>query len=300
MLVKTLPARIKAVGGADGLAEGEFEAIVSVFGNVDSYGDVVMEGAFVDDLAAWSAKGDPIPVVWAHDWADPFSHLGTVVAAEEREKGLWVHGRVEDLDTNAKAAQVYRLLKGRRVTQFSFAYDVLEGGWGKREDREVYELRKMHIHEVGPCLLGANQETELLAVKARQLAAAAKAGHGLAVIDLGRLRQAKADLDTVLTAADAGTPADPQREGAPDLDLLPGTAPAEDPTTPPPGRPVDEGSGVVTPDDADRTTSETGQQPDEAASTPTDGAPSDQQVPAKSSPISPAQVVAWADLLTLT
>lgn len=314
MLVKTLPAKVKAVGSADGLAEGEFHALVSVFNNIDSYGDVVMPGSFADDLAEWAAKGDPIPVVWSHDWSNPFSHLGTVVEAKEVTEGLWVHGRIEDLDSNATAGQVYRLLKGRRVTQFSFAYDVLDGGWGERDDREVYELRKMHVHEVGPCLVGANRDTELLAVKARQMAQDAKAGVGVRALDLGQLKAARADLDAILAAAEeAGTnpadqppsgakisdnPANPQREGVPDLDLPPGVAPVGDTLTdPPPGRTVDEGSGVVSPDDAKNTTSETGQEPkDEAASTEPDGAPH-----AKSSPFaSPAQVVAWADLLTLT
>lgn len=312
MLVKTLPAKVKAVGSADGLAEGEFHALVSVFNNIDSYGDVVMPGSFADDLAEWAAKGDPIPVVWSHDWSNPFSHLGTVVEAKEVTEGLWVHGRIEDLDSNATAGQVYRLLKGRRVTQFSFAYDVLDGGWGERDDREVYELRKMHVHEVGPCLLGANRDTELLAVKARQMAQDAKAGVGVRALDLGQLKAARADLDAILAAAEeAGTnpadqppsgakisdnPANPQREGVPDLDLPSGTAPIDGaPTDPPPGREVDEGSGVVHPEDAKSTTPETGQQPDETASTEPDGAP-----PAKSSPNSPAQVTARAQLDLLT
>lgn len=164
---KSFPAFVKAAGEVDGLPEGEFHAIVSVFDNVDSYGDVVLPGAFTDTLAAWAEKGDPIPVIWSHRWDDPDCHVGVVVAAEERETGLWVHGRIDiDADAPLKAKQVHRLLKGRRVTQFSFAYDVTDAGWGKRDDREVYELRALDIHEVGPCLIGANQETELLAAKA--------------------------------------------------------------------------------------------------------------------------------------
>ena len=163
MKTKSFPARVKAAGSGDGLGDGQFEALVSVFGNVDSAGDVVMPGAFKDTLDTWAAKGDPIPVLWAHDWGDPFSHIGVVLAAEERDEGLWVRGEL-DLDS-PKAVQVNRLLKSRRVTQFSFAYDVLDAGYGKRDDVDVYELRKLHIFEVGPTLVGMNQETELLAAK---------------------------------------------------------------------------------------------------------------------------------------
>lgn len=139
--------------------DGTFEALVSVFGNVDAMGDAVMPGAFTDTLADWRAKGDPIPVVWSHQSQDPHAHIGQVLDAEERDAGLWVRGRL-DLDAPT-AAQVYRLLKGRRVTQFSFAYDVTDA----ETVDGVNELRAVTLHEVGPTPLGANPATELLAVK---------------------------------------------------------------------------------------------------------------------------------------
>lgn len=103
--------------------------------------------------------------------------------------------------TNPKAAQVYNLLKGRRVKQFSFAYDIVDGGWGQRDGSEVYELRELKVHEVGPCLLGVNQETELLAVKARALAADAKAGRTLSAKNYATLQSAYEAIGTVLASA---------------------------------------------------------------------------------------------------
>lgn len=217
MKTKDAPARVKAAGYDDGLNDGEFKAIVSVFGNIDSVGDVVVPGAFSDTLEHWKAKGDPIPVIWSHDWSDPYSHLGEVLDAVETTEGLFVHGAL-DLD-NPKAAQVYRLLKGRRVTQFSFAYDVLEGAWVDRDGESYYELRKLKLHEVGPCLLGANQETELLAVKANDLAARLKAGD---TVDLDQLAAAHQALGSLLEAAKTTSPTGEgttKREaGQPDLD----------------------------------------------------------------------------------
>lgn len=165
--LKQADATVKAVSG-DELDEGQFIALVSVFGNVDSYGDVVMPGAFTDTLKAWEASGDSIPVVWAHRWEDPFSHIGHVLEASETVDGLLVKGQL-DLE-NPTAVQVHKLLKSRRVKQFSFAFDVDDGGWGTRGvvdggERDVYELRKLTLNEVGPCLLGVNRETELRDVK---------------------------------------------------------------------------------------------------------------------------------------
>lgn len=164
--------------------DGRVRALVSVFNNIDSYGDVVVDGAFAKNLQEWEAKGDPIPFIWSHDWQDPFSHVGVVEKAVEGEAdgktGLIVDAYIspEERAANPKAAQVWRLLKARRVTQFSFAFDVVDGGWGTRTfkseagdelEREVYELRELKVLEVGPCLLGVNSETELIAAKAARL-----------------------------------------------------------------------------------------------------------------------------------
>ncbi|MFI5985048.1 HK97 family phage prohead protease [Streptomyces sp. NPDC051555] len=204
MRTKDFTARVKAAGVADGLAEGQFVAIVSVFGNEDSVGDVVRPGAFTETLAQWDAKGDPIPVIWSHAWGDPFAHVGVVVKAVETLQGLEVTGQIDDLDTNPTSQQVYRLLKGRRVTQFSFAYDVKEGAWVEDESHRYggyYELRRLQLHEVGPCLVGANQETELLAAKAHGLARGAKAGRVLSQANFNSLSQAHAAIGEVLAAA---------------------------------------------------------------------------------------------------
>ena len=130
---------------------GEFEALVSVFDNTDSYGDVVRPGAFAKSLAGWAESGDSIPVVWAHRWDDPFSHVGWVKSAEETARGLVVRGVIDDTD-NPTAKQVRALLRGRRIKQFSFAYDVLDSGPAKVDGKDVTELRELSILEVGPCL----------------------------------------------------------------------------------------------------------------------------------------------------
>ena len=208
MLMKSCPARVKAAGPDDGLADGQFRALVSVFGNKDSYGDVIVPGAFAETLAEWAASGDPIPVYYSHRMDDPDFNIGHVLEARETDEGLEVLAQldVDDPVPGSKAPQVHRLLKGRRITQFSFAYDVLEGGWAKRQDDgkddEYYELRKLKLYEVGPTPIGANQETELLAVKsaAEGLAREVKAGRVLSAKNESALREARDAIDSVLSS----------------------------------------------------------------------------------------------------
>ncbi|MGW4300420.1 HK97 family phage prohead protease [Streptomyces sp. NPDC004646] len=236
-------AKVKAAGPSDGLEEGQFVAVVSVFNTEDTYGDVVRPGAFTQTLQEWAAKGDSIPVIWSHQWSDPFSHIGRVLKAVETLQGLEVTGQIDDLtgdDVNPTAQQVYRLLKGRRVTQFSFAYDVGEGGWISDDQHPwggYYELRRLDLHEVGPCLLGVNRDTELLAAKAANLAAGAKAGRVLSQKNFDTLTAAYASIGEVLASATpepdkARGPAAPKKNDPEEPSGQPGPAAASG-TTPP-------------------------------------------------------------------
>jgi HK97 family phage prohead protease len=156
---KTVAARV-----TEAKADGTATALVSVFGNVDLGGDRVMPGAFTRTLAEWQEKGDPIPVIWSHDWDNPESFVGWADPKDitESEDGLVVPMQF-DLD-RPRAEQVHHLLKTRRVTQFSFGYftrefhDVDDPDYGT-----VRELTDIDLFEVGPTLVGMNPETELIA-----------------------------------------------------------------------------------------------------------------------------------------
>src|SRR5207302_945450 len=122
--IKTCAAQIKAAGVHEGTDDGVFTALVATY-DLDSVGDKIVPGAFKDTLDEWSTSGNPIPVYWSHRMDDPTMNIGEVLDATETDQGLEVKAQL-DLD-NPTAVQVYKLLKVRRVTQFSFAYDVEDG-----------------------------------------------------------------------------------------------------------------------------------------------------------------------------
>ena len=211
---------IKA-GENEGLEPGQFEAYASTWiKEPDSYGDIVRKGAFAETIREWKASGQTLPILFGHDLVDPFSNIGGAVDLKEDERGLLVRAQL-DLE-NPKAAQVYRMLKGRRINQMSFAYDVLEDaiveleekavGQGKRTARE---LRKMALHEISVVPFGANSDTEVLAVKA--LAAGIdglKAGKVLSAKNLESLIAARDSLTTVIKAAGQDTDSDDEASSA--------------------------------------------------------------------------------------
>lgn len=232
MRFKDCAARVKATDDADVEAGGDagtFEAIVSVFGNVDHMGDVVMPGAFTDTLAEWKASGDPIPLWWSHRMDDPAMNVGAVLDAAELKAGderipewadphvkehggLWVRGQIDTgPDASDKALATHRLLKSRRVTQFSYAYDVVDE---KANDDGDNELHKLRLYEVSPTPIGANELTELLTAKA----AGMKAGRVLSSKNEGAIREAVKLLKGVLAALDNGdaTEGEPAKREEPD------------------------------------------------------------------------------------
>lgn len=155
------PVELKALGDTNGDA-GRVEALVSIFGNVDLMGDRVMPGAFEKSIGEWKSSGDPIPVVFSHEWGDLWSHIGQVDSIEETPKGLRAVYTL-DIADNPAAAQTYKLLKRRTLKEHSFAYDVVNERRAKDGANELTELK---LIELGPTLKGANPDTELIAVKA--------------------------------------------------------------------------------------------------------------------------------------
>lgn len=174
MPIKAYPfAHFKAL---EEQGEGVFEALVAVFNNVDRYGDRILPGAFANTLKRWAESGDPIPVIYAHEWDNLDAHIGKVLEAKETEDGLYVKAQL-DMDEEF-AQRVWKKMKARTLKQFSFAYDVVdsqlvdEGQGGSHS--YVNELKELDLLEVGPCLVGVNPETELIAIK--NVLAAYKAG----------------------------------------------------------------------------------------------------------------------------
>ncbi|UGL61817.1 capsid maturation protease [Microbacterium phage Franklin22] len=191
---------IKTAGDAGvELAEGEFLAYASTWTREpDSYGDVVAKGAFADSIEEWDKSDSVLPILFGHDLVDPFSNLGYAKSMVEDDHGLLVHA-VLDLE-NPKAKQVYRMLKGRRINQMSFAFDVLEDGIvDLGDEKTARELRKMKLHEVSVVPFGANSDTEVLAVKA--LEASLKAGRTISAKNLESLVSARDAIDAVIKAA---------------------------------------------------------------------------------------------------
>jgi hypothetical protein len=97
----------------------------------------------------------------------------------------------------------------------SFAFSVVDGSYinakddrGDGADGSYYELRELELYEVSIVPIGANQETEILAVKTLAGSLRAKAGRMLSSRNETALRDVLSDLKASVAALETVLPED--------------------------------------------------------------------------------------------
>lgn len=202
MFIKNTPITTVKAGPQDGLKEGEFIVYPSTFTKQpDAYGDIVAPGAFLKTIATWLNSGLVLPGLFGHRMDDPDFWVAGAADMGEDNHGWWVKGGF-DLES-PKGPHVYRLVKGRRLNQLSFAYDVIdEAGVELDNGVRANELRELKVYEFSFVPIGANQDTSVVAVKAftDDVVRDIKAGRVLSAKNESALREAHESISSVLAA----------------------------------------------------------------------------------------------------
>lgn len=179
-----------------------FVGYASVFDVVDSYGDVVRKGAFAKSIEALTAEGaQPLGVYYAHNMnGSPYGLVGVVKALVEDDHGLRVEADLF-VDSNPEAKFLHEAMQMGVINEMSFAYYVTDGGWGKHDGEEIYEIKGVDLLEVSVCPVGVNRQALVQEVKAR-LTPARKSDEAVTVEDEGaeELEGVKADDEEEATA----------------------------------------------------------------------------------------------------
>lgn len=149
-----VPLTIKSVSDA-----GEFEGYGSVFGVEDSYGDVVVAGAFAKSLKSWGDKGRLPALLWQHQMSEP---IGIYTEMKEDESGLFVKGRLLiDADPLAKRAHAH--MKAGSLGGLSIGY--MLNDWEYDKAKGVWLLKEIDLWEVSLVTFPANDEARISEVK---------------------------------------------------------------------------------------------------------------------------------------
>lgn len=134
--------------------DGTIEGYGSVFGNRDSYGDVVVKGAFTRSI---DRTGGTIPLLWQHDPAQP---IGATTEMTEDDHGLRFRGRI-NLDTQ-RGREAYSLLRQGAIRGVSIGFNTVQD----TVEEGVRKLRELKLWELSVVTFPANDLAQVTAVKA--------------------------------------------------------------------------------------------------------------------------------------
>jgi HK97 family phage prohead protease len=140
--------------------DGAFEGYGSIFGNVDSYGDIVMPGAFTKSLGRY-AKDQVLPLMlWQHN---PDNPIGVWESMEEDRKGLRCRGRfLLDVQSGREA---YVRAKAGAVRGLSIGYREIKA----EPDGNTRKLAELDLYEVSVVSFAANRRASITAVKSESM-----------------------------------------------------------------------------------------------------------------------------------
>lgn len=142
---------------------GEVEGYASTWTTEpDSYGDIVIKGAFTETLEKKAETGHPFPLCFNHD-LDQI--IGAIKEIKEDDNGLWVKA---SFLSSALAQEKRELVKEGIVWQFSFAYNILESEAPTEEEKKagiLQKLTKLDLFEVSLVPVPANQTAVVTEIK---------------------------------------------------------------------------------------------------------------------------------------
>lgn len=156
MLHKDFSLEIKATDDA-----GVIEGYASVFGGEpDSYGDVIMPGAYAESLVKHRRAGTMPLMLWGHQSSE--LPVGDWVDMAEDGKGLWAKGQL-DLD-DPMGQRVHRAIKRKSVRGLSIGYETIEAKNDLKRPG-VRLLEKLDLWEVSPVNFPAARRATITGVK---------------------------------------------------------------------------------------------------------------------------------------
>jgi hypothetical protein len=149
-----VPLTIKSVN-----EKGEFEGYGSIFGNKDSYDDIVVAGAFKASLDRWQEKGRLPALLWQHNMQEP---IGVYTEMREDDVGLYVKGQLL-IDDDPLAKRAHAHMKAGSLSGMSIGYVLND--WDYDREKEAWLLKEIDLWEVSLVTFPANDEARISNVK---------------------------------------------------------------------------------------------------------------------------------------
>jgi HK97 family phage prohead protease len=117
----------------------------AMFGNIDSYGDIIEKGAFAETIAE---RKERIAFCSQHDITNP---IGKILDIKEDEKGLWIEVKISDAEEGIKTKVREGILK-----EMSIGYRTVDSKEETRDGKQVNILTKIKLYEISLVTVAAN------------------------------------------------------------------------------------------------------------------------------------------------
>ena len=139
-------------------SDGTFSGYGSIFGNIDSHGDIVVKGAFAKSLKRHEERGTRPKLFWQHDMHQP---IGSWTSIKEDDRGLYMEGRF-NMEVQ-RGREAYALLKAGDIDGLSIGYRTIRE---KRDNvKSANLLEELDLIETSVVSLGSNELALVDAVK---------------------------------------------------------------------------------------------------------------------------------------
>jgi uncharacterized protein len=140
--------------------EGTFTGYGSIFGNVDSYGEIVEPGAFAKSLDRHRKEKSRPLMLWQHNPNEP---IGVWDDLEEDGKGLKGTGRF--VMETARGREVHALLKAGAIRGLSIGYREVK----VEPSDTVRRLKELDLMEISVVSFPANRRANITSVKSERM-----------------------------------------------------------------------------------------------------------------------------------
>lgn len=198
---------------ADGDGAGRVSGYASTFGNVDSYGDTIVPGAYTRTIPTFLRDGF---IPWGHDWIG--YPVATPDVAREDDTGLWLEAEFhsDPESQRARALVAERLSRGKTMG-LSIGYEAK--GWDIQEidGQQVRRLLDIELYEVSLVMVPADTNARVADVKGLKRHLTRAQLDAIIAVILEALSADETTTDGDAEPADTGKSADPPLPLALDL-----------------------------------------------------------------------------------
>lgn len=150
-----------------------FSGYGAVFGNIDSYGDVIAPGAFGSYLSDVSSGRQPWPLMLSQHGgmgltADDVTPIGVWTDLAEDGKGLRVQGRLADTPRGREMYQLMKMAPRPAVDGLSIGYIAKESTPRSKPEEPRRTLKRIDLVEISVVSRPANGLARVASVKSIQ------------------------------------------------------------------------------------------------------------------------------------